>query len=49
MDNLRELSNSELENIQGGFWREAVGFAVWVYDNWDDISAGYNEGFNDYA
>ncbi|MCX2678904.1 hypothetical protein OOZ15_03035 [Galbibacter sp. EGI 63066] len=47
--NVKELKSSEIEELQGGFWKEAIGAVIWIVDNWDDIEAGYHQGFNDYA
>lgn len=41
-----ELSPSELRSIEGGSLPRAIaGFVIWVIDEWDDISAGYKQGY----
>lgn len=42
-----ELSSSDLKNIEGGnpIARAVVSLLIWVIDEWDDISAGYSEGY----
>ncbi|UOB17844.1 class IIb bacteriocin, lactobin A/cerein 7B family [Abyssalbus ytuae] len=41
---VQELSSKEIRNINGGIWpliRAAVALALWHWDNWDDIKAGF--------
>lgn len=41
--NIEEISFEEQKSIEGGNILRAVGsFAIWVFDNWGDIKAGYD-------
>ena len=44
--NITELNYSELQNTNGGYIKYVGSFALWVFDNWDEISESYNEGYN---
>lgn len=45
--NLQEMNMQELKSTEGGLalpWQ--ISIALWVYDNWDDITKG-NQRFKD--
>ena len=42
---MKSLSKKELESINGGGWLAlALSGAFYLWDNWDDVSAGYAGG-----
>lgn len=47
-----ELTNEELMTINGGIripgpYGWIISGVIWVIDEWDDISAGFERGYND--
>jgi hypothetical protein len=47
--NIKQLSHSETEKVNGGKILGAItviGAAIYVYNNWDDVKRGLNDGWN---
>jgi lactobin A/cerein 7B family class IIb bacteriocin len=50
MENLSDLSKEDLKSVQGGWLPLALaiaGAAIYVYNEWDDFKAGFQEGMED--
>jgi len=43
---VQELSTKELKSTDGGIWPIVVAVALYIMSEWDDISAGFNDGIN---
>jgi lactobin A/cerein 7B family class IIb bacteriocin len=44
---MKELSKNELMEVEGGWWQAALaalGAIIYVYNNWDDFVAGFEQG-----
>ena len=47
MPGVQELGREELKEVDGGFvWIAVISAGIYLYNNWDDFKAGFEEGFN---
>ena len=43
---VQELNAKEMTQTDGGFWPIVLAVGLYVMSEWDDISAGFNDGIN---
>lgn len=49
-DGMTELQDAEVMEVNGGEWISLaialIGAGIYIYNEWDDFAAGFNEGYD---